>query len=101
MDFKIYNVASLQENAQDYLNLQIPDTAQASEKTYMAAKKVLKDYVDNLQNKYNVEIIPSKLTEEPWNNAAYSGLLALIKKQTDNNTFKKMICGWDAAFLYV
>lgn len=86
------------------MSQQVPDTAQASEKISMAAKKALKVYVkkledshQNLEDGHKVEIVP---IGSPWTSATSERMVRLIKGLLGDSPLKvEIVNGWNAAFV--
>lgn len=84
----------------DYLKRPLPDTAQASEKLNMAARKALRDYIEKCESDFKVQIVPD--IPESWSYGIYHRLARLIAKRLGNETLKQeFLSGWDAAFAWV
>uniref|UniRef100_A0A914D0Y8 Uncharacterized protein n=1 Tax=Acrobeloides nanus TaxID=290746 RepID=A0A914D0Y8_9BILA len=92
-----FTVTNLKEKAEKYLKQTVPDTAQSSEKTSMAAKRALKDYVEKLQAIHQVEIVPSNI-ESPWTSGTLERLVRLIKKKMVDKKKLEFTAGWSSAF---
>jgi phosphatidylinositol kinase/protein kinase (PI-3 family) len=93
--FEKYTVASLQEKAQNYLKEDVPDTAQAAEKTSMAAKQALKNYVKKLEEIHQIQIKP---LDEDWSNGTMGRLVRFIEQKIEGTLLNEFIGGWAAAY---
>uniref|UniRef100_A0A914CPB2 Uncharacterized protein n=1 Tax=Acrobeloides nanus TaxID=290746 RepID=A0A914CPB2_9BILA len=96
-EYEKFTVTNLKEKAEKYLKQTVPDTAQSSEKTSMAAKRALKDYVEKLQAIHQVEIVPSNI-ESPWTSGTLERLVRLIKKKMVDKKKLEFTAGWSSAF---